>query len=104
MRVREPNIIANSLSVHLENLASCLTGLVQTRSSEEDKLDLTSAGDRCRSLSAGLKQWLGQDLPGQVYWIESTGERTPRLTLASAAIEVVQLSKKSCTIAFQRSF
>ena len=94
VRVRQPEIIANPLSAEMETLADCLSTLAQTRHSDEDKLDLTAACSRCLSLSGSLKQWLSQDLPGQVYWIESTGERTPRLTLASAAIEVGDTLKK----------
>jgi ATP-dependent DNA helicase DinG len=35
-----------------------------------------------------LTQWLGQELEGQVYWVEVTSGRTQRVQLASAPVEV----------------
>ena len=37
--------------------------------------ELTSAAERCEGLAAAVKQWLGQELGGQVYWVETRGER-----------------------------
>jgi ATP-dependent DNA helicase DinG len=39
-------------------------------------------------LAQGLRQWLKQELPGQVYWIDTGGEQGQRLSLASAPIDV----------------
>ena len=38
--------------------------------------------------AASLEAWLKQELPGQVYWIEGSGDRGDSLQLASAPIEV----------------
>ncbi len=88
VRVREPNIVANPLSDELDRLAAMLQEIAGTKPSEEDRIELDAAGNRCLALSLALRQWLGQELDGQVYWIERSGERTPRIALASAPIGV----------------
>ncbi len=90
VRVRQPNIVPDPLSDELEDLAACLDALAGSKSTEEEKIELTSAANRCRGLAHGLAQWLAQELDGQVYWVETSGERAqrPRLVLSSAPIEV----------------
>ncbi len=88
VRVQEANIVANPLSGELEALAEAIHKIADAKHSEEDKMELDSAGNRCVELAAGLRQWLEQELPGQVYWVEVSGERTQRISLASAPIEV----------------
>jgi ATP-dependent DNA helicase DinG len=88
VRVQESNIIANPLSDELEALAECVHKIADSKQSEEDKIELDAAGDRCVALAHEMRQWLGQELEGQVYWIELSGERTQRVALASAPIEV----------------
>ncbi|HKI38074.1 MAG TPA: helicase C-terminal domain-containing protein [Gemmataceae bacterium] len=88
VRVLEPNLVADPLSDELEKLAECVHEIADTRHSEEDKIELDSAGNRCIELGHALRQWLGQELEGQVYWVEVSGERTQRVALASAPVEV----------------
>ena len=87
-RVRQPNIVADPLSEELKKLASQLVALSEPLKAEEEKIELTAAAARCESLALTLQQWLGQDLEGQVYWVETGGERTPRIALSSAPVEV----------------
>ncbi len=87
-RVREPGIVADVLSEELTKLASHLTRCSQTLHSNEEKIELTSAAERCAGFSASLVQWLEQGLKGQVYWIETRGERQNRVVLASAPVDV----------------
>ncbi len=87
-RVREPFIVEDCLSEELKKLATDLGDIAKRLSSDEEKIELTAAGNRCLGLAVGIQQWLAQELEGQVYWVESTGERTPRLTLESAPIAV----------------
>jgi ATP-dependent DNA helicase DinG len=57
---------------------------------DEQKIEFTALSSRCGQLYLALKQWLGQELPGQVYWIETTNStgRGQRIELISAPIEV----------------
>lgn len=88
-RVREPNPVADVLSEELDKLASHLNRLAKTRSSEEEKLELTSRGDRLTAIATSVREWLGQKLPGHVYWAEvRQGGRVPRVSLNSAPIDV----------------
>jgi ATP-dependent DNA helicase DinG len=87
-RVREPGLVPNALSEELTKLGSQLTRCAEALNSDEEKIELTSAADRCDGFAAAVDQWLNQALDGQVYWVESRGERYSRVVLASAPVEV----------------
>jgi ATP-dependent DNA helicase DinG len=86
-RVRTPHIVIDSVSEELTKLASTLQQLGDKREAEEEKIELTAAADRCLGLAASIQQWLAQELPDQVYWVDVSGERK-RIALASAPIDV----------------
>src|SRR5205085_2876258 len=88
LRVREPGIVPDVLSAELNGLADRLTVLAETISTDEEKVELQAAALRCQAVAHSLKSWLEQGLGGQVYWLDVSGERTPRIMLASAPIEV----------------
>jgi ATP-dependent DNA helicase DinG len=88
LRVRQPQIVEDPLSEELEKLATCLDDCAELRDREEEKIELTATAGRCRGLARSVQGWLAQELEGQVYWVEVTGGRSPRLQLASAPIEV----------------
>ncbi len=87
LRVREPNIAGDPLSEELIKLASRVTETAKNFE-DEARIEYTSIADRCLVIAQELRQWLGQELPGQVYWIETGGADGQRLSLASAPIDV----------------
>jgi ATP-dependent DNA helicase DinG len=86
LRVRQADIVPDPLSEELEKLAGYINRDCESMSSEEHKMELTAAANRCRALAADLQDWLGQRLDEQVYWVDVAGEK--RVALASAPIEV----------------
>jgi ATP-dependent DNA helicase DinG len=87
-RVRRPGVVPDVLSEEMLKLGSALTDVATRLNAEEEKVEWTAVADRCQSVAAGVRQWLGQELEGQVYWVEVRGERSPRVALASAPVEV----------------
>jgi ATP-dependent DNA helicase DinG len=87
-RVRQPNVVPDHLSEELAKLGTQLHELAKGRDSDEERLELTSRGDRLLGTARAVKEWLGQELEGQVYWVEVRPGRVPRVTLASAPIDV----------------
>ena len=87
-RVREKNPIPNHLSEELFKLGTILHNLAKERNSDEERIELTSRGDRLFATAQATKEWLGQELEGQVYWVEVRQGRVPRVSLASAPIDV----------------
>jgi ATP-dependent DNA helicase DinG len=102
-RARKADIVPNGLTEELTKMASHLVRCSNLLKSDEDKIELTSAAERCLGLGQAVTEWLGQELDGQVYWVELRGERQNRLALASAPIDVgpilcEQLYKKCPTV------
>lgn len=87
-RVREKHLVPDLLSEELTKLASRIHETADKLEAEEQKIELTSAATRCLGLGEALQQWLAQDLEDQVYWVDVGGERTKRIALACAPIEV----------------
>jgi ATP-dependent DNA helicase DinG len=94
-RVREPGVVADTLSEELGKLANCLHTIAGNLKADEERVELTSRADRLTALATSLRQWLEQALPGQVYWVEVRPGQTrgPRVSLASAPIEVGEALK-----------
>jgi ATP-dependent DNA helicase DinG len=87
-RVRAPHPVADLLSEELAKLASAIDQSADRRKDEGEKTELAAAAGRCLALAQGVRQWLAQELPDQVYWVEVGGERKQRVTLASAPVAV----------------
>lgn len=94
LRVRRANIVADPLSEELKKLASRLDQIAEQCEGDENKVEVTAAANRCQGLAAAVNQWLNQELGGQVYWIEGVNDRSTKLTLASAPIEVGPVLKR----------
>jgi ATP-dependent DNA helicase DinG len=88
LRIREPNIVTDTLSKEFQTLAELLDVAAKRVESDNEKIELESAANRCETLAVSIVAWLGQKLGEQVYWIEGSGERGDKLQLASAPIEV----------------
>ena len=84
VRVRQPGIVPDNLSEEFKKLASRVNALAENMD-DEQKIEFTSLSGRALRLAQGVKEWLGQELPGQVYWIDAATGRNPRVELVSAS-------------------
>ncbi len=87
VRISTPNVVADPLTEELRKLSSSLKNL-SANMPDEVKIEYMAVADRCAVMAMEIGQWLNQELEGQVYWIETGGERGQRLALASAPIDV----------------
>jgi ATP-dependent DNA helicase DinG len=87
-RVRKPKPVTDRLSEEFLKLASAVAETAKQLETDEQKMDYISVGNRCLAFSDKVKQWLEQELPEQVYWVEIGGENAQRVSLASAPIDV----------------
>lgn len=94
LRVRQPEMVPDVLSGELAKLASFLDQVGAGVNSEEEKIELESAANRCGELASMIQEWLGQKRPGQVYWVEVPTEKPGRVCLACAPIEVGPVLKE----------
>jgi len=87
-RVRTPFIVPDTLSEELKKLGSSLDQVASGLTSDEEKIEVTAAANRCKGQAVAVEQWLGQALADQVYWVDVSGDRGQKIALASAPIEV----------------
>jgi ATP-dependent DNA helicase DinG len=88
VRVRQCEIVPDMLSDELAGLANHLDRLAEGIKNNEEQVEVNAAAQRCHDLADRVQTWLKQKLPGQVYWLDGSGERGQRLSLASAPIEL----------------
>ncbi len=88
-RVRQAEIVPNPLSEGLEKLAKMTRQAGEKLTSGEQRQDFTSAAARLEALAGQIQNWLSQQLPESVYWVDkSFSRRWRRITLAAAPIDV----------------
>jgi ATP-dependent DNA helicase DinG len=87
-RVRMKSVVPDHLSEELSKLATILQVAALRFHSDEERLEFTSRADRLLAMAKATREWLGQELEGQVYWVEVRSGRVPRVSLASAPIDV----------------
>jgi ATP-dependent DNA helicase DinG len=92
LRVHRPGIVAETLSDHLARLSQILGKQAGEPEIAKDLgSELSSRANQCSAAAEGIRTWLAQGLPGQVYWIEVAGEDQERVTIKSAPIRVGNL-------------
>ncbi|MFO1095647.1 MAG: ATP-dependent DNA helicase, partial [Planctomycetaceae bacterium] len=87
-RVRKPLGVENPVSADLRKLAGQLHEHAQTINVEEQKIELTSAGDRLNGLAHAADTWLNQTLADAAYWVEVQGRQRQNIKLICTPIDV----------------
>ncbi len=91
-RVRAADVVENSLTKPMKELAQKLMTQSKAQKQEADKLDFESGHDRLMLLASSLERWLKQEDDDSVFWIEATPSRggMDRVQLSSSPIDVGQ--------------
>jgi ATP-dependent DNA helicase DinG len=75
LRIREPEIIPDSLSPHLADLGDALSRLVLPGADDDLQFELASLSKRAREMADTIRGVLGLALPKYAYWVEKDGWR-----------------------------
>lgn len=87
-RLRKPIGLSDTLPEQLRRLAALIdegAGKIEKR---EERIELTSARDRCLGLAGEISGWLSQKSPDAVYWVELETKGRQRVYLAAAPLDV----------------
>lgn len=87
-RVRVPPSVANPVSPRLRELGAGIAAYARTVEDDGQRIELTSAAERCLSLAVSLDAWLQQTVEDACYWTEITGRRQQQVKLVCAPIDV----------------
>ncbi len=87
-RFRTPPDIQNTVSPSLKELSSRIVQFAAEMTSEEEKIEYTSAATRCAGLADALNTWLQQSVQDAVYWVETSGQNQQRIKLTCAPVDV----------------
>jgi ATP-dependent DNA helicase DinG len=87
-RVREPGLVEDSLSLHLQRVARSALQSGDAAKSENTKLELHDLARRLTAIRASIAGFLDQTEEGHVYWVERSGGDIKNLSLHSAPVDV----------------
>ena len=87
-RVRQRPPVENTVSPGLSDLALEIRSYAKKLKSDEEKIELTAAADRCTALADDLESWLNQRIDDAVYWIEFGGRRRQFTKFVCTPIDV----------------
>ena len=88
-RIRQLPPVENTLTHEMKLLAAQISEYAFRLNSEEEKIELQSAAERCSALGDGLQSWLTQQADADsVYWVEVSRGRNQRIKMVNAPIDV----------------
>jgi ATP-dependent DNA helicase DinG len=87
-RVREPELVENTLALPLERLAKRADKAGDAAHKDHTKLELHDLAKRLRAVGAGLKMFLDQEQEDHVHWVERTGPEKNIISLHTAPVDV----------------
>ena len=87
-RLRQPPGWSEHFCEELRRLAAAIDRGAQTIEKPEDKIELTAAEERCRSMADQVAGWIRQTSEDAVYWIEVEQKSRLRVRLAAAPLDV----------------
>ena len=88
-RVRQPQIVENTLSEGLSNLSRLVRQHAKLIQKAEERQDFTAAAARLEGLAEGFNEWNTQQMAEAVYWVEATrARRGQRISLAATPIDI----------------
>ena len=87
-RLRTPPAIDNPLGPALGRLHAAVARLVSEAENLEEETEARAAGDRIQETGTALDGLLRQGIPGQVYWLETSGRRGRNEEIRSAPVHV----------------
>jgi ATP-dependent DNA helicase DinG len=91
LRFYKPPMLNNSIYVPLEALREGLKSLEAGLQTEEDRVDVSAAAERCFEFNNSLSAILNQHMRGYVYWIEIVPKkRFARVVLRGVPIHVAE--------------
>jgi ATP-dependent DNA helicase DinG len=101
-RVREPDLVASTITVRLAALQAHIAEVVRRTEDEFLKAELQDLGRRIREARDGIETFIGHSANEHVYWVERAGKIAQFLSLNAAPIDIApvlrrMLFRKDCS-------
>jgi len=93
VRVLEKNIIENTVTEEMDELAKFLENEASDLPDEE-KIEFESMADKAKNLGTRVQEWLEQQHNGNAFWLELAGKRALRLNMCRAPVDVSEILRE----------
>lgn len=95
VRVREPDLVEDTLSLPLMKLRQALMEIASELDDESSQIELRDIGHRLSEFRGALKTFLSQDAEDHVYWVERVGRDFANLQLQAAPIDLAEVLRQT---------
>ncbi|MDB5173131.1 MAG: hypothetical protein JWN51_1904 [Phycisphaerales bacterium] len=93
-RIHQANIVENTLSPKLRDLALHMKAMLAGLEKEEEISEVSSAAEKVTLLSATLEAVVGQTMEDAVYWMDTAGRSQRKVSLHAAPINIAEGLKR----------
>ena len=91
LRIYKPIAIDNAIYFPMKELYESLKNFEGMVQSEEDRIEITAAANRCMEFNNSIPAFLNQDLDGYVYWLEiNEKKKFSRIVLQGVPINAAE--------------
>ena len=95
LRIYKPVSIENAIYFPMKELYESLKNFEGMVQSEEDRIEITAAANRCMEFNNSIPAFLNQDLDGYVYWLEiNEKKKFSRVVLQGVPINAAEELKE----------
>jgi ATP-dependent DNA helicase DinG len=94
MRIRRPELVKDNVTLSIQRLREALGELIKASEDRDIGLELVECNRRLAELRDGVKAFLEQNAPEQVFWVERSGKAQKAISLNAAPIDVAEFLRR----------
>ena len=94
LRIRQPDLVADSMSLPLQRLREMVSELIKLSKDSDLGQELLECNRKLTEVREEIAAFLGQTLQDHVYWVERSGKTQKNVTLNAAPIDVAEFLRR----------
>jgi ATP-dependent DNA helicase DinG len=94
LRIRRPELVSDNVSLPIQRLREEVSGLIKLTEDTEMGQELMECNRRLAELREEVAQFLSQEAPEHVYWVERAGKMQRTLALNAAPVDVAEYLRR----------
>jgi len=94
LRIRRAELVADNVTLPIQRLREAVSELIKTSEDKDIGQELVECNRRLGELRLEVAEFLSQEDPDHVYWVERTGKSQRNLTLNAAPVDVAEFLRR----------
>jgi len=94
LRIRRPDLVPDTVTLRIQQLREAVSDLVKMSEDSDMGGELAECNRRLAELRLEIVEFLTQDAPDHVYWVERSGKTQRNLSLNAAPVDVAAFLRR----------